>query len=189
MRRRVLTCLVFTAFVVMGNEIQVSTAEAVLRGTVLNAGPTGLNTARWGAVAAENPVSGTTGIYDLGTISLVKDVPLNSLFRIRNTGTIPLSSVVLTFTTTGKGNFDSVIEACSGTWDPVTGDCSATLSTVRTHSGADSTTATYTRSINPNATVQLRIQFLSGSTKDIGASISLSVSLSNVNRVANTANV
>ena len=188
MHKRVLACLSLTFLMVIGNEIHASTAQAGLAAVRSNGGTTSLTTVKWGAVAGLAPTDASTGSFTVTGVTKSTAATTGSYFTIRNVGTIASISIGLTLTTSGANTYTTNIHECvGGTWNEANGACTGGVITlVRANTNAQSTTATWTKTINPSSNVRLRLQYVSSPARTVNATISLTMARTNIRTATNT---
>lgn len=188
MRKRVLAYISLTILMVLGNELHASTANAVLSSLRNDGGNTSLTTVKWGAVAALAPTDASTGPLTIGGVVRSTNAATGSYFTIRNVGTIQTLAVGLSLATSGTGSYTTNIDEClGGTWTESTGACvGGVITSVRTNSGAQTTSANWIKTINPSSNVRLRIQYVASNTRSVTAVINITVSRANIRAATNT---
>lgn len=187
MRRRVLVCISITIVMVIGNEMHANIASAALNSVLNNGGTTNMTSGKWGSVAAAAPTDSSTGQYVV-SVQRSTVAATGSYFSIRNVGTLPLLSMTLSLNTVGVSNYTTNIDEClGGTWNESNGACTGgTITLVRANTNAQTTSATWTKSINPSTNVRLRIQYVASGTRTVTATINLTVARSDVRAATNT---
>ena len=172
---------------VLGNEMHANLASAALNSITNNGGTTNLTSGKWGAVAAAAPTDASTGQY---VVSVQRStIPATgSYFTIRNVGTLQLLSMNLSLNTAGVSNYTTNIDEClGGTWTESSGVCvGGTITQVRTNTNAQTTSSTWTKTINPSTNVRLRIQYVATGSRTVTATINLAVARANVRLATNT---
>lgn len=186
MKKRILASASFTLILILGNHVLANTAFAGIQAVVSNSGITSITSAKWGVVAASNPTNASTGAFVIRNIKRSTN-PNSDYFTVRNVGTIQTQSISMNVTTSGPSNYLVNIHEClDGVWNDTTGACSGTITLVRTNTNAQITSSTWIKSLNPDAFVRLRIQYVANNPVQVDANISITVAGSNLRPALST---
>lgn len=186
MSKRILVSASLILTLILGNDVLANTAFAGIQALVTNSGTTSITSATWGVVAASNPTNSSSGAYFINNIKRSTN-PNSDYFTVRNIGTVQTISMSLSVTTTGTGSYVTNVHEClGGTWTENTGSCSGTITLVRSNTNAQTTTSNWLKSLNPDATVRLRIQYVATNPAQVDANVSIAVAGSNLRPALST---